>query len=290
MKVKKGFVSTVILIIIFFAGLSVMLYPVVSDYLNSRRQNREIAKYDTILNGMSMSDYTMLKEEAEDYNKRLREISYPLENYSAISGYENILDVTGTGIIGYVSIPEINVELPVYHGTSEDVLNVAVGHVQGTSFPVGGTGNHAVISAHRGLPSAKLFSDLDQLEVGDTFTITVLNEVLTYSVDNIAVVYPYETDLLQIADNKDYVTLVTCTPYGINTHRMLVRGVRTEISEKSAVRVSADAVQIEEELVIPVIIVMVIVLLIKIVVSNKIKKSYKYNEEKVGEDIEKENV
>ncbi len=284
MKQKKGLLSTIILVIVFFVGLSVMLYPVVSDYFNSRRQNREIVKYDTILNDMSVTDYAMLKKEAENYNAKLKEVNFPLENYSAVSGYEEILDVTKTGIIGYVSIPDINVELPVYHGTSEDVLNVAVGHVQGTSFPIGGLGNHAVISAHRGLPSAKLFSDLDQLEIGDTFTITVLNEIFTYAIDNIAVVYPHETELLEMKDGKDYVTLVTCTPYGINTHRMLVRGVRVEIPEKVSVRVSADAIQAEEELIVSAIIILGIGIMVKTVIAVKSRKR-----KRVGEEFEKDN-
>ena len=230
-----------------------MLYPAVSDYWNSKTQSHAIAEYDEILNNMDDKQYQKLLSEAEDYNERLKSLYSPLENYSEIEGYENALDVTGTGIMGYVTIPEISVELPIYHGTSDEVLNVAVGHVQGSTLPIEGKSTHSVISAHRGLPSAKLFSDLDELSEGDIFTLTVLNNVLTYEVDKILIVEPEEVDKLNIIDGEDYVTLVTCTPYGINTQRLLVRGRRVDTVKGASVRISSDAVRIEPIIVAPVI-------------------------------------
>lgn len=285
MKNKKNFISTVILIIVFFVGLSVMLYPTISDYWNSRTQSHAIANYDQILNNMDKSDYYRMMTSAKYYNNKLRNTHAPLENYEEISGYEKTLDVTGTGIMAYITIPKINVELPIYHGTSSEVLNVAVGHIQGSSLPVGGSGTHSVISAHRGLPSAKLFSDLDQMDIGDTFTITVLNDILTYSVDKITVVNPDETDALQIEPGKDYVTLVTCTPYGINTHRLLIRGTRIETAEQSSVRISADAIQIEPILVAPIIAAPFLLILFIALIAGGFGKK---RNAKDGERFEKE--
>lgn len=286
MKSRKNYISTLILIIVFLVGLSVMLYPTISNYLNSRTQSRAIANYDQILNKMDNSDYNALMSAAKYYNGQIRDTYAPLENYDVVNGYETVLDITGTGIMGYITIPKIKIELPIYHGTSSEVLNVAVGHVQGSSLPIGGSGTHSIISAHRGLPSAKLFSDLDQLNIGDTFTITVLNEILTYSVDKITVVNPDETDSLQLVPGKDYVTLVTCTPYGINTHRLLVRGTRIETAEKSSVRVSADAVQIEPMLVAPAIAALPIMVLFGFLIVGGVRKKHK----KDGDYLEKENL
>ena len=213
--------STIILILIFLVGLSVMLYPTVSDYVNQRHQSRALASYDETVNEMSDADYTAYFEAADAYNQRLAATPNSFFTPEQVSGYDETLDVSGTGIMGYITIPRIGVELPVYHGTSDGVLQVAAGHLEGSSLPVGGAGTHAVISAHRGLPSAKLFTNLDELEAGDTFTITVLDRVLTYEVDRISIVLPTETDLLQPVEGQDYVTLMTCTPYGINTHRLL---------------------------------------------------------------------
>ncbi|MGN1085766.1 MAG: class C sortase [Porcipelethomonas sp.] len=266
MRKRKVSVSTVILVIVFLAGLSVMLYPIISDYWNSKTQSRVIADYDKLLSNMDNETYKSIIENAEDYNNKLKGLYNPLENYNELDGYNDTLEVTGTGIMGYITIPGIDVELPIYHGTSDKVLNNAAGHLQGSSLPIGGDSTHAVISAHRGLPSAKLFSDLDELEKGDRFTITVLNEVLTYEVDKIQIIEPDELDKLVIVDGEDYVTLITCTPYGINTHRLLVRGTRVEAENKLSVRVSADAVKIEPILVapfvaIPVLIIFLIVML-----------------------------
>lgn len=245
--------STIILILIFLVGLSVMLYPTVSDYVNQRHQSRALASYDETVNEMSDADYTAYFEAADAYNQRLAATPNSFFTPEQVSGYDETLDVSGTGIMGYITIPRIGVELPVYHGTSDGVLQVAAGHLEGSSLPVGGAGTHAVISAHRGLPSAKLFTNLDQLEVGDTFTITVLDRTLTYEVDNISIVLPTETDSLKVSEGKDYITLMTCTPYGINTHRLLVRGRRITTPDKlKHIRVTSDAIKIEPILTAPI--------------------------------------
>lgn len=224
----KKYLSTVLLILIFFTGLSVLLYPAVSDLWNSRVQSRAVGSYEQIVKELEAQDLADGLSAAEAYNAALGALAFPLDEYDSIAGYEDILNAAGSGMMGYLSIPKIDVQLPVYHGVSEGVLNVAAGHLPGTSLPVGGAGTHAVISGHCGLPRAKLFSDLDRLAVGDTFTVRVLNRLLTYRVDRILVAEPDETEALRIEPGRDYCTLVTCTPYGINTHRLLVRGVRTE--------------------------------------------------------------
>ena len=267
--------STIILILIFLVGLSVMLYPTVSDYVNQRHQSRALASYDETVNEMSDADYTAYFEAADAYNQRLAATPNSFFTPEQVSGYDETLDVSGTGIMGYITIPRIGVELPVYHGTSDGVLQVAAGHLEGSSLPVGGAGTHAVISAHRGLPSAKLFTNLDELEAGDTFTITVLDRVLTYEVDQISIVLPTETDNLKVVDGKDYVTLMTCTPYGINSHRLLVRGRRIETPDKlKHIRVTADAVKIEPIITAPIMALpLLLVLLLWLLFSNRKHKS-----------------
>lgn len=267
--------STIILILIFLVGLSVMLYPTVSDYVNQRHQSRALASYDETVNEMSDADYTAYFEAADAYNQRLAATPNSFFTPEQVSGYDETLDVSGTGIMGYITIPRIGVELPVYHGTSDGVLQVAAGHLEGSSLPVGGAGTHAVISAHRGLPSAKLFTNLDQLEVGDTFTITILDRVLTYEVDQISIVLPTETDNLKVVDGKDYVTLMTCTPYGINSHRLLVRGRRIETPDKlKHIRVTADAIKIEPIITAPIMALpLLLVLLLWLLFSNRKRKS-----------------
>ena len=263
--------STIILILIFLVGLSVMLYPTVSDYVNQRHQSRALASYDATVDEMSDADYSSYFAAADEYNQRLAETPNAFFTPELVSGYEQTLDVSGTGIMGYITIPKIGVELPIYHGTSDGVLQVAAGHLEGSSLPVGGAGTHAVISAHRGLPSAKLFTNLDELEVGDTFTITVLDRVLTYEVDLISIVLPTETDLLQPVAGQDLVTLMTCTPYGINTHRLLVRGhrVNTQESQKH-VRVTADATKINPIITAPILALpMLAVLLVWLLVTTR---------------------
>ncbi len=278
--------SNIILILIFLVGLSVMLYPTVSDYINQKNQSRAVASYSEEVENLSDVDYQAYFDAADDYNRRLAETPDAFYRPEEVSGYADTLDVSGTGIMGYITISKIGVELPVYHGTSDGVLQVAAGHLEGSSLPVGGAGTHAVISAHRGLPSAKLFTNLDELEVGDTFTITVLDRVLTYEVDQISIVLPTETDLLQPVEGKDYVTLMTCTPYGINTHRLLVRGKRIENAENQKhIRVTADALRIEPIIVAPALAVpMLLVMLVVMLAVPHLRKRKNQREENHHEE------
>ena len=278
--------SNIILILIFLVGLSVMLYPTVSDYVNQKNQSRAVASYSEEVENLSDVDYQAYFDAADDYNRRLAETPDAFYRPEQVSGYTDTLDVSGTGIMGYITISKIGVELPVYHGTSDGVLQVAAGHLEGSSLPVGGAGTHAVISAHRGLPSAKLFTNLDELEAGDTFTITVLDRVLTYEVDQISIVLPTETDLLQPVEGKDYVTLMTCTPYGINTHRLLVRGKRIENAENQKhIRVTADALRIEPIIVAPALAVpMLLVMLVVMLAVPHLRKRKNQREENHHEE------
>ncbi len=253
MKKRKFSFSTFFLTAVLMVGLGIMLYPTVSDWWNSHTQSRAVASYDKVVAELDDGKAEELLAEAHDYNAKLAEVYAPLSNPDEVPNYDKILDITGTGIMGYITIPVIQVELPIYHGTSEGVLNIAAGHLKGSSFPVGGENTHAVISAHRGLPSARLFTDLDQLVTGDVFTITVLDQIFTYEVEEILIVLPEEVDKLAIVPQKDYVTLMTCTPYGINTHRLLIRAHRIETIYARTVLVSADAIQLDPMLVVPVI-------------------------------------
>ena len=258
----KKHLSTILLVLVFLVGLSVVLYPTVSDWVNRRNASRALVSYDETVNALSDADYEAYFAAADDYNRRLAVTENAFYKPELVSGYEQTLDLTGTGIMGYITIQKIGVELPIYHGTGEGVLQVAAGHLEGSSLPVGGAGTHAVISAHRGLPSAKLFTNLDELEVGDIFTVTVLDRVLTYEVDLISIVLPNETDLLQPVPGRDYLTLMTCTPYGINTHRLLVRGHRVEtVENQKHIRVTADAVRVQPAVVAPLLAVPLLVLL-----------------------------
>ena len=244
----------IILTIGILVGISVLLYPAFSNYWNSKTQSRAIVDYEAVLQYMEPEDYTAIFQTAYDYNDALYATAFPLTDYRNVPGYYEALKVEGTSIMGYVKIPKIGVEIPIYHGTSEDVLSRGVGHMEGSSLPVGGTSTHCIMSAHRGLPSAKLFTDLDRLEMGDTFQIIVLDQILTYQVDQIKITTPQEFEDLVIVDGMDYCTLVTCTPYGINTHRLLVRGIRVEtIVEKPVIYVSNDAFRIEPLLVTPAV-------------------------------------
>ena len=244
----------IILTLGFLVGVCVLLYPAISDFWNSKTQSRAIADYESVLQHLEPEDYSALFQGAYDYNDALYATNFPLTDYKNVPGYNEALRVEGTGIIGYVKIDKIGVELPIFHGTSDDVLSRGVGHMEGSSLPVGGTNTHCVMSAHRGLPSAKLFTDLDRLELGDTFQIIVLDQILTYQVDQIKIINPDEFNDLLIEEGMDYCTLLTCTPYGINTHRLLVRGIRIEtILEKPVIYVSNDAFRIEPLLVMPAV-------------------------------------
>lgn len=228
---KKDF-STIALIIVFFVGVSVLLYPTVSDYWNSLHQSQAIATYADSVENMDEQDYEKLWDAAVSYNQKLFQSGHGLGlKDEEKEEYNELLDVSGTGIMSYIEIPKIKCSLPIYHGTDEGVLQIAVGHIEGSSLPVGGLNTHCVLSGHRGLPSAKLFSNLDKLEEGDIFMIRTLDQTLTYEVDQIRIVLPDEVDDLKIEEGKDLCTLVTCTPYGINTHRLLVRGHRVKYVE-----------------------------------------------------------
>ncbi|MBQ7088374.1 MAG: class C sortase [Clostridia bacterium] len=257
----------ILLVLMLFIGVCGLLYPSVSQYWNSKTQTRAVENYREILDSLQPEDYDAFFEEAENYNAKLNELNFPLTDYHTLKGYTDILDVSGTGIMGYVSIPKVGVELPLYHGISAEVLNIACGHLEGTSFPVGGENTHCVLSAHRGLPHAKLFTELDKMEVGDTFTITVLNRTVTYQVDQIKVVLPNETNDVQIVAGEDLCTLLTCTPYGINSHRLLVRGTRIE-NAAPVLHVTSNAYRIDSLVATPVVaapilLILLIVLMIK---------------------------
>ena len=277
--------KTVILLTLgFLIGISVLLYPAFSNYWNSKTQSRAIVNYESVLEHLEPEDYSAIFQGAYDYNEALRAVEFPLRDYDEVPGYYEALKIEGTSIIGYVKINKIGVELPIYHGTSNEVLNHGVGHLEGSSLPVGGESTHSVMSAHRGLPSAKLFTDLDRLEMGDTFQITVLDQVLTYQVDQIKIITPREIDDLQIVEGKDYCTLFTCTPYGINTHRLLVRGIRIEtITEKPVLYVANEAFQIKPLLVTPAVAApMLLVFLIHLMVKYRTPVKKKEGDSKHG--------
>lgn len=229
-KKRKNRMSSLFIVLIILAGLGLMLYPTVSNWINERSMSRAIAGYAHAVEGMTEKNYDEMWAQADAFNRAL--VGNSDRFIETLEGdntyYYTILDITGTGIMGYVEIPAIKVELPIYHGTSEAVLQVAVGHIEGTSLPVGGPSTHSAISGHRGLPSAKLFTNLDDLKVGDVFYINILNKTLTYEIDQVSTVLPQDVSLLDIVEGEDYCTLVTCTPYGVNTHRLLVRGHRVD--------------------------------------------------------------
>ena len=249
---NRNKITTIILMVAFLAGLCLLLYPKVSNYWNSFHQTRAITQYVSRFEEMDEADYEALLKEAEGYNKTLsqrRVNKYVLSDAQA-EEYAEMLNIAGDSMMGYIEIPVIGVSLPIYHGSSEIVLQSAVGHLEWTSLPVGGASSHCVLTGHRGLPSSKLFTDLDKIVEGDTFVIKVLNETLTYEVDQILIVKPKETEALEISPDEDYCTLITCTPYAINTHRLLVRGHRIENAEEASVaHVTADAIPIEPLLV-----------------------------------------
>ena len=270
---KKKNKSNIILVLIFLAGLSLLLYPSVSNYWNSFHASRAIASYSETVEELDDGTRTQLWEEAQAYNQTLSRSAdrFHLTDRQRAE-YESTLDVSGTGIMGYIEIPSIKVSLPIYHGVDESVLQIAVGHIEGTSLPVGGESTHCVLSGHRGLPSAKLFTNLDQLVEGDLFMIRVLDEVLTYEVDQILIVEPENVTALEIESGKDFCTLVTCTPYGINTHRLLVRGHRTENLDPDFIRVTAEALPMDPVLVAPLVAAPILVLLFVVVMVKYRKK------------------
>ena len=265
----KKRLPTILILLVFVAGLSLLLYPTVSDWWNSFHQSRAVAAYTENVGNINDETYAKLLDDARVYNSAL--VDRGTERFklsdAEVEEYNALLNLSGTGMLGYVEIPVLQTTLPVYHGTSDAVLSAGVGHLEGTSLPVGGESTHCVLSGHRGLPSAKLFSNLDKMVEGDLFLLHILDETLTYEVDQIRIVEPQEIGELAIEEGMDYCTLVTCTPYGINSHRLLVRGHRVA-NEAPAVRVTSDALQVEPVLVAPfaaapILLVLLIVLLFK---------------------------
>ena len=275
---KKSRASTVILIIVFLVGLSLLLYPSLSDYWNSFRQSRAIASYVESVSHLDNQEYQALLEEARAYNASLvgdKTRFSPTEE--ELAEYLTLLGSTGAAV-GYVEIPAIKLTLPIYLGTSETVLQVGVGTMEGSSLPIGGESTHAVLTGHRGLPSATLFTDLDRLVQGDMFHIHILNETCTYEVDQILIVEPAEMDALEIVEGEDYCTLVTCTPYGVNSHRMLVRGHRIETPEDAVfVQVSPDALQMDPLFIAPFVAVALLLVLLLFLLFGGQKRSAKSN-------------
>ena len=272
----KNKLTTILLILALFAGLSLLLYPTVSDYWISLHASQAVADYAENVRNLEAEKYEQVLQDAKSYNQMLpyEQTTFALSEEEK-EAYDALLDISGTGVMGYIEIPTVNISLPVYHGTEDAVLQIAVGHLEWSSLPVGGESTHCVLSGHRGLPSAKLFTNLDKLVAGDKFIMRVLDEVLTYEVDQILIVEPTDVSTLIIEAGKDLCTLVTCTPYGINSHRLLVRGHRIENQDEAkAIRVTSDAIQIEPLIVAPAVALpMLLVLLVILLVSGGKTKS-----------------
>lgn len=275
----KRNMTTILLFVVLFVGLALLLYPSVSDFYNSFHQSRAVATYNTAVEQESKKDYEADWAAANAYNEKLRAqstVDRLIMTDEEREEYDAVMNVGGSGIIGVIEIPQIAVTLPLYHSTNANVLQVAVGHIEGASLPTGEPGTHSAFSAHRGLPSAKLFTNLDQLTYGDTFTLRVLDKVLTYEIDQILIVEPHDVSALQIYDGMDLCTLVTCTPYGINSHRLLVRGHRVETSlAQLSVRISADALVIDPYIVAPIVaapMLLILLILMLVTTSPKHKK------------------
>ena len=260
--------QTALLVLIFFAGLSLLIYPTFSDYWNSLRQSRLVAEYMGTVTSLAEKQKQGFFEEANAYNEELAKLPMHFSLTGAeMIRYENTLNVSGTGVMGYLEVPKINVSLPIYHSTDKVILEFAIGHLPGTSLPVGGPSTHAVLTGHTGLPSARLLSDLEDLDIGDVFYIQIMTETLTYEVDQIRKVLPEVTKDLEITKGEDYCTLVTCTPYGVNSHRLLVRGHRIETAKEATLRFAADAIMIDPLIVVPVLaapILLIIFILVMI--------------------------
>ncbi len=275
----KNWIKRNLLTVVMTAGLLVgvflLLYPSVANYWNSFHQSRSIASYTETVTNMSKEDYDRILKSAREYNKRLSETGFHwVMSDAEKAAYNKELNIGGEGIMGYISIPKFHVRCPIYHGTDENVLQVAIGHLESTSLPVGGKGSHCAISGHRGLPSARLFTDIDKIREGDTWTITVLNETLTYECDQIRIVLPEDLSNLKIEEGKDLCTLITCTPYGINTHRLLVRGHRVPNANGTA-DVTADAIQIEPIYIAPFLAgpILLILIIILLIATRRAKRS-----------------
>jgi len=266
MKSKKtGIILDILIVICLLAGSGFLLYPTVGDVINADKNKKEIDAYSAAVEALSEDEKNTILSKAQAYNTAhtTNVITDAFTEEGQVDeAYEKLLDVTGDGMMGYLDIPKINVHLAIYHGTANDVLQNGVGHLEGTSLPIGGTGTHAVLAGHRGLPSARLFTDLDQIETGDSFILRILDEELTYEVDQIKVVEPYETEDLAIDPQQDYVTLVTCTPYGVNTQRLLIRGHRIENTgktEESSVSLLKQLINVRSVMGVCLIVILIIV-------------------------------
>ena len=282
----KKHLTTIILVIILLAGLSLLLYPTVSNYWNSLHQSKAVAKYVQHVKEIDEEEYNRLLDSAKQYNSRLADQGTTFQlTAEQQKDYEQQLKLEETDVMGYVEIPSIQCTLPVYHGTDEAILQVALGHLEWSSLPVGGKGSHCVISGHRGLPSAKLFTNLDKLIEGDIFTINVLDKTFTYEVDQILIVLPEETDGLMIEPGKDYCTLMTCTPYGINTHRLLVRGHRVPNQTNDTGKITSDATQIEPVIVASVIAIPILLIILIFVLVNPGRRKRKNHGNSHGGDL-----
>lgn len=267
-------------------GIALLLYPSISEYINSIHQSKAIANYNKISTSLKDEEVERFFEEAREYNERLASTEDTIFYPEKVSGYYDTLDITGTGIMGYLTIDKIDLELPIYHSVNENVLQIAVGHLPGTSLPVGGEGTHTVLSGHRGLVTARLFTDLDKMEIGDTFVISVLSEFFTYQVDQIKTVKPYEIDDLRITPGMDYCTLFTCTPYGINSHRLLVRAHRIENAEDiPKIFVVNEAFRISPVIVTPVVAApMLMILFVWMLISVHRQKKANKNKKDNAQD------
>lgn len=262
---------TMLMILFFFIGLLVFFYPTLSNYYNEKNQSRTIYNYENILKNTNQIDFGKVKNDAIEYNKKLSKLKEPLLTYDTLKNYKKLLNINNDGMMGYLTIDKIKVELPIYHTVSETVLNSNVGHLEGTSLPIGGKGTHSVLSAHRGLPSAKLFTELDKLEIGDTFKITILDETHVYKVDKISIVKPNDRNELKINKDNDYITLLTCTPYGINTHRLLVRGERIQGDIKKDY-ITTEGFKVNRLIVMPIIALPIIALLLIVLLIKPVKR------------------
>ena len=259
------------MILFFFVGLLTLFYPSLSNYYNEKNGSKTISNYENILINTNSIDFSKIKEDAINYNEKLSKLKEPLLTYDTLKNYNDLLNINNDDMIGYLIIDKIKVELPIYHSVSETVLNSSVGHLEGSSLPIGGKGTHSILSAHRGLPSAKLFTELDKLEIGDTFKITILDETLVYKVDKISIVKPNDRKELKIDKDNDYITLLTCTPYGINTHRLLVRGVRVQGDIKKDY-ITTEGFKVNKLIVMPIIALPIIALLLIVLLIKPIKK------------------
>ena len=275
---------TVIAVIVLVIGAGIVAYPTISDWWNSYHQTRAIATYVTAVQETSPEQIEKMLADAHDYNTRLatKPDRYTMSDADKAE-YASLLNLTGDGVMGYVQVNCVGINYPIYHGMEENVLQIAIGHLEGTSLPVGGPTTHAVISGHRGLPSAKLFTDLDRVTEGDTFTVTVLNQTIAYEVDQISVVLPNDLSNLDIAADKDYCTLVTCTPYGVNSHRLLVRGHRVDnLIDVEAI--TADAIQIPRYIAIPAVAIPILfVFLLAMLISYRLRRPTASNEQAKGQ-------